>query len=211
MVTRGDCLCLSAQGRITLAFEWPKPIVSDLRSSCNYFSFSSSLKHLHHVGFGCHGAAVLSLLVLVLCDVHWPHWLWGDTGSFQEMFCKFHHVQHSILFLNLFHYFFQLCCCWKKSHPSLFHFYNWFWKVFFHFPHLLPRNDPPNEPAVEAPPNPLPSDDEGTVEDDLPDEAHYDSLEKVATPPAVCWPLPHFKPAVGGWLVHNGTRSPRLC
>lgn len=29
MLTRGDCLCLSAQGLITPAFEWPKPIVSD--------------------------------------------------------------------------------------------------------------------------------------------------------------------------------------
>nr|XP_046232256.1 brain-specific angiogenesis inhibitor 1-associated protein 2 isoform X3 [Scatophagus argus] len=48
----------------------------------------------------------------------------------------------------------------------------------------------PSEPAVEAPPNPLPSDDDGDgedeVEDDLLDEAHYDSLEKASTPPADC-------------------------
>ncbi|XP_045924355.1 brain-specific angiogenesis inhibitor 1-associated protein 2-like isoform X2 [Micropterus dolomieu] len=42
--------------------------------------------------------------------------------------------------------------------------------------------DPPNEPAVEAPPIP-PLSDEDEVEDDQLDEAQYDSLKKASTPP----------------------------
>ncbi len=57
---------------------------------------------------------------------------------------------------------------------------------FFHcivYTFLPPSYDPPNEPAVEAPSNPPLSDDEEEVEDDQPDEAHYDSVEKDSTPP----------------------------
>lgn len=82
--------------------------------------------------------------------------------------------------------------------------------VFFHFPLLPLRDDPPNEPVAEAPPKPLPSDDEDEVEDNQPEEAHYDSLEKASTPPADCWAVPQCKPAVSGSLVHNGALSPQL-
>lgn len=82
---------------------------------------------------------------------------------------------------------------------------------FFHFPLLPPRDDPPNEPVVEAPPNPLPSDDEDEVEDNQPDEAHYDSFEKASTPPADCWALPQCKPALPSavelWFNHSINNS----
>ncbi|XP_074476882.1 BAR/IMD domain-containing adapter protein 2 isoform X3 [Sebastes fasciatus] len=42
---------------------------------------------------------------------------------------------------------------------------------------------PPTGPVVEAPAKPPLSDEEDEVEDDLPDEAHYDSVEKASTPP----------------------------
>ncbi|XP_022598210.1 brain-specific angiogenesis inhibitor 1-associated protein 2 isoform X1 [Seriola dumerili] len=50
-------------------------------------------------------------------------------------------------------------------------------------PRFPTSNDPPIEPAVEAPAKPPLSDDEDEVEDDQLDEAHYDSLEKASPPP----------------------------
>ncbi|XP_031698698.1 brain-specific angiogenesis inhibitor 1-associated protein 2 isoform X3 [Anarrhichthys ocellatus] len=50
-------------------------------------------------------------------------------------------------------------------------------------PRFPSSNDPPIEPAVEAPAKPpLSDDEEEEVEEDLPDEAHYDSVEKASTP-----------------------------
>ncbi|XP_041818579.1 brain-specific angiogenesis inhibitor 1-associated protein 2 isoform X2 [Chelmon rostratus] len=43
--------------------------------------------------------------------------------------------------------------------------------------------EPPNEPAVEAPPIPPLSDEEDEIEEDELDEAHYDSVEKASPPP----------------------------
>ncbi|GAA6226540.1 brain-specific angiogenesis inhibitor 1-associated protein 2 isoform X1 [Lates japonicus] len=50
-------------------------------------------------------------------------------------------------------------------------------------PRFPTSNDPPDEPAVEAPAKPPLSDDENEAEDDQLDEAHYDSLEKASPPP----------------------------
>lgn len=58
--------------------------------------------------------------------------------------------------------------------------------MFFHcifFPLLPPSIEPPNEPAVEAPPIPPLSDEEDEIEEDELDEAHYDSVEKASPPP----------------------------
>lgn len=87
MLTHGDCLCLSVQGLITHAFEWPKPIVSDWPRVSRVFMqplplslFHYRWKLLHcHVGFGCRGAAfgVISITVFH-CDVaDFISWLWG--------------------------------------------------------------------------------------------------------------------------------------
>lgn len=53
------------------------------------------------------------------------------------------------------------------------------------------------EPPVEAPAKPPLSDDEDEVEEELPHEAHYDSLEKASTPPGEYWALPQVKLAAG--------------
>lgn len=53
-----------------------------------------------------------------------------------------------------------------------------------------PSNDPPIEPAVEAPAKPPLSDEEDVIEDEQLDEAHYDSLEKASTPPGEYWAVP---------------------
>ncbi|XP_068585354.1 BAR/IMD domain-containing adapter protein 2-like isoform X2 [Cebidichthys violaceus] len=49
-------------------------------------------------------------------------------------------------------------------------------------PRFPTSSDPPIKPAVEAPAKPPLSDDEEEEEEDLPDEAHYDSVEKASTP-----------------------------
>lgn len=57
---------------------------------------------------------------------------------------------------------------------------------------LLPPSDdddPPCEPAVEAPAKPLLSDEEDEITEDHPDEAHYDSLEKTSTTSGDFWAL----------------------
>lgn len=65
-----------------------------------------------------------------------------------------------------------------------------------------PSDNPPDEPAVEAPPiPPLSDDEEEEIEDEQLDEAQYDSLEKASTPPGDYWVPRQFKPAVGGSLV----------
>ncbi|XP_063338533.1 brain-specific angiogenesis inhibitor 1-associated protein 2 isoform X3 [Pelmatolapia mariae] len=50
-------------------------------------------------------------------------------------------------------------------------------------PRFPTSDDPPCEPAVEAPAKPPLSDDEDEIEEDHLDEAHYDSLEKTSSPP----------------------------
>lgn len=49
--------------------------------------------------------------------------------------------------------------------------------VLFHF-YTLPRKDPHSKPTVEAPAKPLLPDE---AEEEQPEEAHYDSLEKPST------------------------------
>lgn len=77
--------------------------------------------------------------------------------------------------------------CWLLGTVSAFQYRAWLRPLLSD---QSPFDDePPCEPAVEAPAKPPLSDDEDEIKEDHPDEAQYDSLEKASTTSEDFWAL----------------------